>query len=87
MTNEILAALRKEGFKSRLGENGVDFDLYDGLRLCVWARDTWMTVSLLDTDTGAEIHLSNLSPIDASIEDVDKIVRLKNLLYVADKVV
>ena len=83
MAHEILEALRREGFIDR-DANTVGFELFNGVWLQAWAHDTRLVSHFYVSEMYEEIYFPSLSTDRAGLEDVARLVQLKNLLYVAE---
>ncbi len=83
MAQEILDALRREGFIDR-DANTVGFELFNGVWLQAWAHDTRLVAHFYVSEMYEDIYFPSLSTDRAGLEDVARLVQLKNLLYVAE---
>ena len=81
MTNEIFNALIDAGFKSRGGDyTGFDIRLFGDVWLCLWIQNSDLTVMLHDANDEVGIYINSLQSDDVSIEDIYKVITLKNVL-------
>ena len=81
MTKEIVQALIKEGFTSRGADrSGFDIRLFGDVWLVVWIQDSTLSVMMHDANYAVDIYMTSLHSDDVSIEDIYRVITLKNVL-------